>query len=79
MCSAVAERFLPKSGRHMADIYEKLHAELHSNLEAGRNEIELTLKKTFDVRPGFEETLIDILEWIQDAGQLTSYQVKKLE
>jgi hypothetical protein len=63
----------------MEDIRTKLYNELHGKLKAGRYEVELTLKKTFDVRPGHEQTLVEILEWIMGAGQITSYQLKNIE
>ena len=63
----------------MEDLRSKLYNELHETLKAGRYEVELTLKKTFDVRPGQEQILVEILEWIMGAGQIAAYQVKKLE
>ena len=63
----------------MEDIRTKLYTELHDKLKAGRYEVEVTLKKTFDVRPGQEQILVEILEWIMGTGQIASYQVKKLE
>ena len=63
----------------MEDLRNKLYNELHDKLKAGRYEVELTLKKTFDVRPGQEQILVEILEWIMGTGQISSYQVKKVE
>lgn len=63
----------------MEDVRTKLYNELHSTLKAGRYEVELTLKKTFDVRPGQEQILVEILEWIMGTGQVAAYQVKKVE
>ena len=63
----------------MEDLRNRLYNELHAKLNAGRYEVELTLKKTFDVRPGQEQILVEILEWIMGTGQIAAYQVKKLE
>ena len=63
----------------MEDLRTKLYNELHDTVKAGRYEVELTLKKTFDVHPGHEQILVEILEWIMGTGQIASYQVKKLE
>jgi hypothetical protein len=63
----------------MEDLRNKLYKELHHTLKAGRYEVELTLKKTFDVRPGQEQILVEILEWIMGTGQIAAYQVKKVE
>jgi hypothetical protein len=63
----------------MEDLRNKLYNELHETLKAGRYEVELTLKKTFDERPGQEQILVEILEWIMGAGQIAAYQVKKVE
>ncbi|HTS68952.1 MAG TPA: hypothetical protein VMO17_08200 [Terriglobia bacterium] len=63
----------------MEDIRSKLYDELHDKLKAGRYEVELTLKKTFDVRAGQEQILVEILEWIMSAGQIAAYQVKKID
>lgn len=63
----------------MEDLRTRLYNELHATLKAGRYEVELTLRKTFDVRPGHEQILVEILEWIMGNGQIAAYQVKKLE
>jgi len=63
----------------MEELRNKLYNELHDTVKAGRYEVELTLKKTFDVRPGHEQILVEILEWIMGTGQIAAYQVKKLE
>lgn len=63
----------------MDDLRNKLYNELHNKLKAGRYEVELTIKKTFDVCPGQEQILVEILEWIMGTGQIASYQVKKVE
>jgi hypothetical protein len=63
----------------MEDLRNKLYNELHETLKAGRYEVELTLKKTFDVRPGQEQILVEILEWIMGSGQIAAYRVKKVE
>jgi hypothetical protein len=63
----------------MEDLRNKLYNELHDKLKAGRYEVELTIKKTFDVSPGQEQILVEILEWIMGTGQIAAYQVKKLE
>jgi len=63
----------------MEDLRTKLYNELHETLKAGRYEVELTVKKTFDVRPGQEQILVEILEWIMGTGQIAAYQVKKVE
>ena len=63
----------------MEDLRNKLWNELHDKLQPGRYEVELTLKKTFDVRPGQEQILVEILEWIMGTGQIAAYQVKKVE
>jgi len=63
----------------MEDLRTKLYNELHETLKAGRYEVELTVKKTFDVRPGQEQILVEILEWIMGSGQIAAYQVKKVE
>jgi hypothetical protein len=61
------------------DIRSKLYKELHNELKAGRYEVELKLKKTFEVRPGHEQILVEVLEWIMGTGQIASYQLKKLD
>ena len=63
----------------MEDFRSNLYKELHDTLKAGRYDVELTLKKTFDVRPGQEQILVEILEWIMGTGQIAAYQVKKVE
>lgn len=63
----------------MEDLRNKLWNELHDKLKPGRYEVELTLKKTFDIRPGQEQILVEILEWIMGTGQIAAYQVKKVE
>ena len=63
----------------MVDLRNKLYNELHNTVRAGRYEVELTLKKTFDVSPGHEQILVEILEWIMGTGQIAAYQVKKVE
>ena len=63
----------------MEDLRNKLYKELHDPLKPGRYEIELTLKKTFDVRPGQEQILVEILEWIMGTGQIAAYQLKKVK
>jgi hypothetical protein len=63
----------------MEDLRNKLYKELHDTVKAGRYEVKLTLKKTFDVRPGQEQILMEILEWIMGTGQVAAYQVKKVE
>jgi hypothetical protein len=63
----------------MEDLRNKLYKELHDTVKAGRYEVEVTIKKTFDVRPGHEQILVEILEWIMGTGQIAAYQVKKVE
>jgi hypothetical protein len=63
----------------MEDLRNKFYNELHNTVKAGRYEVEVTLKKTFDVRPGHEQILVEILEWIMGTGQIAAYQVKKVE
>jgi len=63
----------------MEDLRTKLYNELHNTVRAGRYEVELTLRKTFDVHPGQEQILVEILEWIMGTGQIAAYQVKKVE
>jgi hypothetical protein len=63
----------------MDDIRTKLYKELHETLKPGRYEVVLTLKKTFDVRPGQEQILVEILEWIMGSGEFAAYQVKPVE
>lgn len=63
----------------MEDLRNKLCNELRETLKAGRYEVELTLKKTFDVHAGQEQILVEILEWIMGTGQIASYHVKKFE
>jgi hypothetical protein len=63
----------------MEDLGNKLYNELHEMVKAGHYEVELTVKKTFDVRPGQEQILVEILEWIMGTGQLAACQVKKVE
>jgi len=63
----------------MEDLRSNLYKELHDTLKAGRYEVDLTLKKTFDVRSGQEQILVEILEWIMGTGQIAAYQVKKVE
>ena len=63
----------------MDDLRKKLYNELHDTLKAGRYEVEITLRKTFDVRPGHEQILLEILEWIMGTGQIAAYQVKKVD
>jgi len=63
----------------MEDLRSNLYKELHDTLKAGRYEVDLTLQKTFDVRPGQEQILVEILEWIMGTGQIAAYQVKKVE
>ena len=76
---AVSEVSSRKGCTTMEDLRSKLWKELHDKLKPGSYEVELTLKKTFDVRPGQEQILVEILEWIMGTGQIAAYQVRKLE